>query len=203
MEHVIRRWALPGAAAAAALVLATTAPAAAHTDLLRSHPVPGSSVPGTVSTVRLEFVDPEIPELTDVVVTGPGASAQGASVQVADPTVSGALVDATLERATPPGEYVVAYRTVAQDGHPVTGSFTFEVVPGAASARAGVQRVGEAGVVPVGERSAADAPGRSVEDPEPGGANADTVTWVIAGLAVASVLALALLRRGRQRGVCA
>jgi methionine-rich copper-binding protein CopC len=196
MEHVIRRWALPGAAAA--LVLATTAPAAAHTDLLRTNPEAESSVTGTVSTVRLEFVDPVIPELTDVVVTGPGAS-----VQVADPTVSGALVDATLERATPPGEYVVAYRTVAQDGHPVTGSFTFEVVPGAASARAGVQRVGEAGVVPVGERSAADAPGRSVEDPEPGGANADTVTWVIAGLAVASVLALALLRRGRQRGVCA
>jgi copper resistance protein C len=196
MEHVIRRWAFPGAAAA--LVLATTAPAAAHTDLLRSHPVPGSSVPGTVSTVRLEFVDPVIPELTDVVVTGPGASEQ-----VADPTVSGALVDATLERATPPGEYVVAYRTVAQDGHPVTGSFTFEVVPGAASARAGVQRVDEAGAVPVGERPAADAPGRSVEDSEPGGANADTATWVIAGLAVASALALALLRRGRQRGVCA
>jgi copper resistance protein C len=116
------------AAAAGVTVAAVPSGAHAHTELAGTVPAAGSVSKAPLSGVRLEFAAPVLPELTAVVVT------RGATpVRVGEPVVEGSAVTATVDGATSPGEYTVAYRTVAADGHPITGSFSFQVAPRPAS----------------------------------------------------------------------
>jgi methionine-rich copper-binding protein CopC len=120
----MRAWPVRGVliSAAAAAVLAATPPASeAHTDLVESRPVAGEVVNGAIDRIRLQFATPVLEEFTDVVVTSDGPAS------VASPVVSGGVVEARVSGLDATGTYVVAYRTVAVDGHPVTGSFTFKV----------------------------------------------------------------------------
>jgi len=117
------------AAAAGVTVLALPWSASAHTDLADTVPAAGSVSRDPVKDVSLEFAAPILPELTAVVVTRGGTG-----VQIDEPVVEGSTVNATVDGAAQPGEYTVAYRTVAADGHPITGSFSFEVASRPASA---------------------------------------------------------------------
>jgi len=121
------------AAAAGLTVLALPSSASAHSDLVGTAPAAGTVAKDPVNEVSLEFASPILPELTAVVVTRGGSG-----VPVDDPVVDGSTVTASVDGAARPGEYTVAYRTVAADGHPITGSFSFEVAArpqGAAVAR--------------------------------------------------------------------
>ena len=75
------------------------------------HPLPSSLV----------FTEPVNPELVTVVVT----STAGTQWQAGAPVVSAANVSQPLQPLTEAGEYVVAYRVVSADGHPVTGQVGF------------------------------------------------------------------------------
>jgi methionine-rich copper-binding protein CopC len=160
----------------AALVVATPPAAHAHTDLVAAQPDAASRAVDPVTTVRLEFATPVQAALTHVVVTGAGA------VRVDEPRVDGAEVEVLVDGLTVAGEYRVAYRTVAADGHPVVGSYAFEVTPASASAA---------------RPSAQNEDGTAGDRPVPGisGATGLAVLVALLGLGTATVLG-----RARSRG---
>lgn len=124
------RVAMVSACAGAALVLPATpvVPAVAHTDLLASVPAPDTRASEGVRTVSLEFRSVLVPELSRIAVVGP----DGLDLVDGPAHVLGARATVRVD-ATAPGSYVVAYRTVAADGHPVAGRYRFRVARSAAA----------------------------------------------------------------------
>jgi copper resistance protein C len=104
-----------------ALLLLLGSPALAHTSLLSSTPVDGAQLDAAPAAVELVFSEPVNPELVTVVVS----TAAGTARQSGAPLVSDAVVSQPVVPLTESGEYVVAYRVVSADGHPVTGQVRF------------------------------------------------------------------------------
>jgi copper transport protein len=103
-------------------VLVGAAPAAAHTTLVSTDPADGEVVAETPDVVTFTFDEPV--SLTD---RGIGVvDARGAPVPAAA-TSAGAVVTADLPDELADGTYVVTYRVVSTDGHPVAGSLTFSI----------------------------------------------------------------------------
>jgi methionine-rich copper-binding protein CopC len=101
------------------LVLAT--PAQAHTALRRSDPKKGAEVTG-LDKVTLVFT--ESVRFPVVVVNGPGAK----RYEAGKPKVDGPKVIQNVVTGLPAGNYTIAWRVVADDGHPVEGEIPFTVV---------------------------------------------------------------------------
>jgi methionine-rich copper-binding protein CopC len=110
-------------ALAALVVLGTAAPAAAHDDLVRSHPADDAVLGHAVDTVRIAFEEPPSPDLVQVAVVGP----DGSDRTVGTPTVTGSVVSVRVRPTEEPGRYEVGYRVVADDGHAETGTLRFTV----------------------------------------------------------------------------
>lgn len=108
------------------LLVLPAAPALAHTEQVGVSPAPGSSTTGTVPAVEIDFSDEVLPGLARVVVR----DARGRDHVAGRIAVLGGRVSARLEDIAP-GRYRVDYRVVADDGHPVTGSYRFRVTAGA------------------------------------------------------------------------
>lgn len=110
----------------AAYALVGAAPAHAHTELDYSIPADGASLGTTPGAIQLIFTEPVEAELSAVVVEGPGGST------LADGPVRQAATGLIQPLVEPPngGTVTVTYRTVSLDGHPVTGSFSFDVARG-------------------------------------------------------------------------
>lgn len=109
--------------AALLLLLAVAAPpAAAHTDLASTTPADGERLAEPPAEVTLVFTA-EVLELgAAVAVTGPAGL-----LDAGPPVVDGASVTAALPAGLPGGDYEVAWRVTAADGHPISGTFTFSV----------------------------------------------------------------------------
>ncbi len=127
---VLRSLSLPLVAvvvAGVALLVGPAPTAAAHDAVLRLVPADGTAVASATTTVRLELSEPPRPGLVAVRVIAPGGR------QVAGaPKIDGTTVTVPIEAAAA-GRYQAAYRVVSQDGHPVSGTWTF-TVRGAAAA---------------------------------------------------------------------
>ncbi|MEU5646705.1 copper resistance CopC family protein [Streptomyces milbemycinicus] len=109
---------------AALAVLSATAPqAAAHTELDTSSPGTNATLAGLPPRVTLTFSDAMTQKYAKVAVTGP----DGTSAAAGDPRVEGRSVTLPLDTGAPVGRYTVGYRVVSADGHPVSGSYTFDV----------------------------------------------------------------------------
>lgn len=114
---------LVGAAASA-----STAPAAAHTDLLSSSPADGAQVADPPEQVTLEFLSALVLADDGLVVRGPdGEALQGRVLASASRT----LFTVVLESGAPSGVWTVEYDGVSLDGHTVTGEVVFSVGGGA------------------------------------------------------------------------
>ena len=179
--------------------------AAAHDVLLGSDPADGSTLQAAPTTVTLTFDQPVQDFEPVVTVTGP----DGQSYQSGSPTVDSTVVTNAVGPLTAAGEYVIAYRVVSADGHPVVGEVKFQFTgapaPAASSAAStptagptsaasgGTSSVGQSSTVPVS--TAAVAPTSS---------SSGLSGWVWAALALAAVLIIAavvvVLRRPRQPG---
>lgn len=118
---------LLGAVLAAAMTLLGAAPAAAHTELRGSDPAPRAVVPADTAEVTLSFSGPVRAGLSTVVVTGPDGADHARGRVRARGSDAVQAVDGPL----PPGAWTVAYRVVAEDGHPLTGTSSFTVRPAA------------------------------------------------------------------------
>ncbi|GGS63478.1 copper resistance protein CopC [Nonomuraea spiralis] len=161
---------LASLACAALLALLPATAALAHDTLKSSSPAKNAQV-SAIERIELEFnahVQFPFVVLHD---------AAGKAVEVGKPRADGPTVVADVPRQPAPGAYVIAWRVVSSDGHPIEGEIPF-VVKGSSS-------------------QPAEAPSAAEEPPA---AAAGVPGWIWGGLAVLVVLGAFLLIRGARRG---
>jgi len=116
---------------ALACVFIQSLPAAAHASLAQAYPPIGAVLSVAPSEVRLIF-DDDLQDLgansNIIEVTDPS----GTQFQKSLATVEGATVVVPLLPLAP-NTYTVTYRVVSADGHPVSSSYSFELLPKADS----------------------------------------------------------------------
>jgi copper resistance protein C len=157
-------------------------------------PADGSTV-ADAREVRLAFSGELREGLSALVVTGP----DGTDVADGPPTSSGGTVVQPLRGPLPDGRWTVAYRVVAADGHPVTGTSTF-VLEGQALPAAGSAPQEPAPPAPQdgSEAAAALAPASA---PPSRGAGGPAVLLLVAAALVGGGLLVARRRSARSAGV--
>ncbi|WP_037335499.1 copper resistance CopC family protein [Saccharomonospora piscinae] len=206
----MRRLAALVTALAVALVgLAVTAlPASAHNVLISSAPAEGDELDTAPTEVVLTFDQPvQEADVNEVALTGP----QGDQWAEGTVTVDGDTVTAPLRPLGPAGEYVVGYRILSADGHPVSDEIRFTLtapgpgeasgapdteVPGAGqgdSGDSGAEQQQQDGAAPGEDGAEQD---RTASEDDSGG----VPVWVwLAGAAVLLVAGLVVaLRMGRS-----
>jgi copper transport protein len=113
--------------AVAALLIALASQAWAHASLIKAEPAEGAVVPTAPAALTLTFNEPVSPLVMrligpagEAIALGPGAS-ENATVTIAAPA------------AMASGTYVLSWRVISADGHPVGGAVVFSI--GAPSAQ--------------------------------------------------------------------
>jgi methionine-rich copper-binding protein CopC len=111
------------------LTLAGTQGAHAHAQVTSRVPAKNQIVKVLPSLVWLEF-DGDLlsfgePQIHKITVT----SAKRARVDIGGPIVGGARISTKLKAGLPAGKYLVSYRVVSEDGHPIEGSYSFTYKP--------------------------------------------------------------------------
>lgn len=108
--------------------LAPPSPAGAHAVLLSVEPSDGARLDRSPDEIRLDFNEPVAPARVRVL------DQSGSEVAGPDRAVAhGTMVHIALPPVLPDGGYVVSYRVVSLDGHPVLGSAVFVIGEGAAA----------------------------------------------------------------------
>ncbi|GAA4255819.1 CopD family protein [Dactylosporangium darangshiense] len=108
----------------AGALVAPAGVAGAHAVLSESNPRPGEVVQSLPAQIRLGFNEPVRAVPGKTVVVGP----DGKRLNAGDPVPSADGLSIRLRGADQPtGTYVVSYRVISADSHPVSGSFTFSV----------------------------------------------------------------------------
>ncbi|MEA2169937.1 MAG: copper transport protein, partial [Solirubrobacteraceae bacterium] len=121
----MRRVALTAAVLASALAAPTAA--WAHAALVRTVPEASRTLNGAPAQVQLTFSEAVEPRFAIVSVTDADAKRVTAGTPRRSPTDSDTLLIPL--RRVPPGWYLVYWRVISVDGHPVRGAFTFAVGP--------------------------------------------------------------------------
>jgi methionine-rich copper-binding protein CopC len=155
----------PFAAAAAILaalfVLATAAPALAHDALKSSDPAKDATVK-TLDEVTLEFTGSV--RMPFVIVRGAGE----AQFQAGKPDLDGPVVTQKLKGELSDGKYVIAYRVVSSDGHPIEGEIPFTVkgaTPSQSPTAASPEATASAAPAASPEASTAQSPAQTSAEP--------------------------------------
>jgi copper transport protein len=110
------------------VLLGPAGPASAHAALVGTDPAGGSVVPDAPNKVTLTFSESVQLLSGKIQVLAP----DGSRADQGDPTADGSRVTIALRSGGGKGTYLVSYRVISADSHPVGGSFTYSV--GAASA---------------------------------------------------------------------
>src|SRR4051794_16886977 len=111
---------------AALVVMAVLAPAgaaSAHAELLATNPADGSGVATAPDTTPMQFSESVSLRPDGVRVL----DATGKRVDSGAASAAGADVSVPLDGTVANGTYVVAWRVVSADGHPVRGAYSFSV----------------------------------------------------------------------------
>lgn len=125
-----------------------SAAAHAHAAVTATEPRAGVIVDSAPSEVVVEFSEPVSTAQTDTAVIAPGGSNAHSDPAVAD----GSDVRIPLRADLPEGTYLVTYRVISSDGHPVASGFTFSI--GAASPAPEPPEPETAGAVAAGAKAA-------------------------------------------------
>ena len=139
VRHRAPWWGLATVAVAAAfvMVLLGAAPASAHAQLQSSSPSPSSVLSAPPSQVVLQFGEPVEIDFGSIRVLGPDGNRvdQGGTHH---PSGDSDAVAIALPPGLRNGTYVVAWRVISADSHPVHGAYIFSVgtAKGAAKANA-------------------------------------------------------------------
>lgn len=123
--RILRRSALWLGVLAVSCVLLVLGPgqAAAHAGLEGSEPLDGEAVPTSPPSVLLRFNQPVSPEFVTTALTSGGRP-----IPTGPPEVTASTLVQQVPQLTR-GSYVLAFRVISQDGHPVAGSMKFYVDP--------------------------------------------------------------------------
>jgi copper transport protein len=114
-------------AAAAACALALPGAAWAHAALLRTTPQASGTIPSSPPRVTLTYDEAVAPKFAVVSVTNARGEQQAVGSPAALPSDPDTI--AVPVRHLPEGWYLVYWRVISADGHPVRGAFTFAVGP--------------------------------------------------------------------------
>ncbi len=163
-----------GLAALGAVLLAFVVgagPAAAHSVLLDTSPARGGTVATAPTAISLTFNEMPQGEFSTIHVTGPdGQRRDNGHVKVVDDVVTEPLAG-----SRPAGRYVVDWRVVSADGHPVSGEFTF-------TAKTAAEQFVARPAVPDAKRGTSSS-------------HTGLIVGVVAGVVVVAAAGLILLRR--------
>ena len=108
------------------LITTSVIPANAHTSLQSSTPSEGQSIEFIPAELSASFDEDLIEIEGEVVNTLELESADGAKYVLSSATIAGPTVSApTGDGEYPAGDYLLKYRVVSADGHPVTGEIRF------------------------------------------------------------------------------
>ncbi len=120
-----------GGLLAALAVLLCAGPSAAHSEVVATDPADKSQVSITPAAVSITFNESVLSVGTRVRVAGPDGNVSAGAT-----TVTKNVVRQSLSPDAPAGHYTVQWRVTSDDGHPVSGEFTFTAARGAATAPA-------------------------------------------------------------------
>lgn len=155
--------------------------ASAHDVLESTSPAEGTTVDRLPQAVTLTFSDRPLAVGTQVLVKGPGGDvAQG------EPTIDGPVLTQRLSPQAPAGSYVVTYRVTSADGHPISGTFSFQARVGLDGSPATQGAPAVAGQ--------ADTPAKAADSSQSG-----PVLLGIAGLVIVVIVAAAAWAASRRR----
>jgi copper transport protein len=110
---------------ASGLALATAGPASAHAVVTNSTPTDGQVLAGAPTEVQVQFserVSSDVGGLTVLNTDGDRVDNDDSSMGA-----SGVVLQASVQPDLPDGTYVMNYRVVSSDGHPIAGSIVFGV----------------------------------------------------------------------------
>jgi methionine-rich copper-binding protein CopC len=175
-------------------------PASAHADLVSTDPVDGAVLQRAPESITLSFNSKILEGMAELAVTNSvGELVTGVVAQSAQTTAT-----ALWPVGLPGDTYKVAYRIVSEDGHPITGSFSFSYPASETTAPSdsvadstavepqvsAIQTPSEepAPVVPVSTESSTEAPSDS----------GSMLVWVLGFLALALVVAGYFIWRKRS-----
>ena len=114
---------------AAALLALLATPARAHDQLIESDPAAGQTLETSPAALTLTFSADILDLSSQVVVT----DAAGQVVLDAPGAIDGTVLTVEIEHPFDAGEYLVTWRVVSSDGHPIDGTFSFTVLAAAPS----------------------------------------------------------------------
>jgi methionine-rich copper-binding protein CopC len=99
----------------------------AHDQVIDQSPAPDSQVEAGPIDIRLDFSNEllDIGSGAEIIVTGPDGSTAATTCAELNGTLATAKTE--LDQA---GTYTVAWRVVSSDGHPIEGSYNFELLNG-------------------------------------------------------------------------
>ncbi|WP_052422767.1 copper resistance CopC family protein [Nonomuraea candida] len=203
------RKAAPVALACALALALPAAPAYAHDKLKSSSPAKNAEV-SAIEEIELEYT--ATVKFPFVVLH----DAAGKEVALGEPRLDGVVVTTDVPQPLTPGSYVIAWRVVSSDGHPIEGEIPFSV-KGSSSAPASPSPTGEgaAAVTPSAGASAASSTASSsgpttepttVPTAGPTAGVGDVTAsggvpgWIWGGLAVLVVLGAVIWFRSSRRG---
>ncbi|WBB70614.1 copper resistance protein CopC [Micromonospora sp. WMMD812] len=106
-----------------ALLIAPAGPASAHAVLVSSSPAASAVVPSGPSEVVLTFSESvrKVPDKIRVIAP------DGSRADRGEPSFGGSVVTIPVDPAGERGTYLVTYRVISADSHPVSGAFTYSV----------------------------------------------------------------------------
>ncbi|MFB4274169.1 copper resistance protein CopC [Nonomuraea sp. MTCD27] len=197
-----RRVALACALFLASFVTFLASPAFAHDTLKRSSPAKNAQM-SSVEEIELEYtasVKFPFVALHD---------AAGKEVALGKPRLDGPKVLADLPQPLAPGSYVLAWRVVSSDGHPIEGEIPFSV-KGSSSSSASPSATDEGSAAGAPSAAASPATGPATDPAAVAGpseaagegpaASGGVPGWIWGGLAVLVVLGAFVLFRTSRRG---
>lgn len=190
--------ALLGAVALAATSLLGFSPAQAHDELVSSNPSQNAQLSQAPQSLELTYSG-EIMDLEGVNQVRV-SNAAGESMTEGSPQVEGKQVIQDLKSDQQEGTYTVSWRVVSSDGHPIQGTFTYQV--GQASDLAS-QAAGSSASSSAAESSAAPSAESAAADPlsQLGNGLSGPLKLVLALLglgALGAVLTLILMKMKRK-----
>ena len=174
------------------LVLSVVQPfsVSAHTTLKSSNPSEGEVIQGDLQKIRLNF-DTAIEKTSTVELK----TAQGDAVSLEKPLIIGNEWSAAVPQKLESGTYLIHWKLISEDGHPVEGTIRFDLKATVSS----TDPADDQDVEPVAPepQQASIVPTESAETVEPG-LFPTFLPWLVAVLVLAIVIMFFLLRRQKR-----
>jgi len=99
----------------------------AHAEIAKTYPVKNSVLSQSPNTVWIEFGETLLTLDAKKINSLKVSDSQGKRVDKSPTIISGARATTKILGALKKGKYLVTYRVVSEDGHPVKGSYYFSV----------------------------------------------------------------------------